>query len=371
MPLGLPDGYDALLAHLKAQIQAAQVRAALAVNQELVVLYWQIGRAIVQQQQQQGWGAKVIDRLANDLRRTFPSMKGLASRNLRYMKAFAEAYPDPEIVQQVVAMIPWGHNVRLLDRVKDPDERLWYIRQTLTHGWSRNVLVHHIDSGLYQRHGNAPNNFDRTLPSPQSELAQQLLKDPYHFDFLTVGPEAQERDIEQALLRSISAFLLELGVGFALVGNQYRLTVAGDDFYIDLLFYHLQLRCYVVIDLKISKFEPEFAGKMNFYLAAVDEQLRHPSDQPTIGIILCKSKNKTVVEYALRHLTRPIGVSDYQLTRSLPSPFQDQLPTAEALQAELDFTFAQVNALPNRMSNDPSNDPSNDVSADAPSDLPP
>jgi predicted nuclease of restriction endonuclease-like (RecB) superfamily len=336
MSLPLPSDYDTLLKTLKERIRTAQVQAALAVNRELVLLYWQIGSAILQQQQQQGWGAKVIDRLSADLRRAFPDIKGFAARNLRYMRAFAEAYPHFELVQQVVAEIPWGHHVRLLDRTKDPQERLWYIQQTVAHGWSRNVLLHQLESDLYHRRGSAPNNFDRTLPAPQSELAQQLLKDPYHFDFLTLGADAKERDIENALLQSISAFLLELGVGFALVGNQYHLDIGGEDFYIDLLFYHLKLRCYVVIDLKISKFEPEFAGKMNFYLSAVDDTLRHPDDQPSIGIILCKSKNKTIVEYALRDTHRPIGVADYQLTRSLPEELQGQLPTAEAIQAELD-----------------------------------
>lgn len=346
MSLPLPNDYDSLLKTLKERIRSAQVQAALAVNRELILLYWQIGSGILQQQQQQGWGTKVIDRLSADLRSAFPNIKGFAARNLRYMRAFAEAYPDFEIVQQVVAEIPWGHHVRLLDRTHDPQERLWYIQQTVEHGWSRNVLVHQIERDLYHCRGSAPNNFDRTLPAPQSELAQQLLKDPYHFDFLNLGDDAQERDIEKALLQSVSAFLLELGVGFALVGNQYHLAVDGEDFYIDLLFYHLKLRCYVVIDLKISKFEPEFAGKMNFYLSAVDDKIRHPDDQPSIGIILCKSKNKTIVEYALRDSHRPIGVAAYQLTRSLPAALQGQLPTAEAIQAQLDERLSDAPDLP-------------------------
>lgn len=335
MDFALED-YDQFLSDLKARIRAAQVRAALAVNRELILLYWQVGGDILVRQKQQGWGSKVIDRLAADLRRTFPDIKGFAARNLHYMRALAEAYPDEEVVQQLVAEIPWGHNVRILDMAKDPIERQWYIQQTIRQGWSRNVLIHQIESGLFHRQGKALNNFDRTLAAPQSELAQQLLKDPYHFDFLTLTDNAQERDIEKALLRSVSEFLLELGVGFALVGSQYHLEVGGEDFYIDLLFYHLTLRCYVVIDLKISKFEPEFAGKMNFYLAAIDDRLRHPDDRPSIGIILCKSKNQTIVEYALRDAKKPIGVSEYQLTRSLPQPLQGQLPSAEALKAEID-----------------------------------
>lgn len=287
----IAEGYDDFLRDLKERIRSAQVQAVLAVNRELVLLYWQIGCDILTRQQQQGWGTKVIERLAADLRSAFPEMKGFSPRNLKYMRAFAEAYPMEQIVQQVVAQIPWGHNVRILDIVKDPTERLWYVQQTIQHGWSRNVLVHQIESGLYHRQGKAVTNFDRTLPKPQSELAQQLLKDPYNFDFLSLGKDALERDLERALIDHIRDFLLELGVGFAFVGSQYHLEVGGQDFYIDLLFYHLRLRCYVVIDLKMSGFQPEFSGKMNFYLSVVDDLLRHPDDQPSIGMILCKSKN--------------------------------------------------------------------------------
>jgi predicted nuclease of restriction endonuclease-like (RecB) superfamily len=270
--------------------------------------------------------------------------KGFSSRNLKYMRAFAEAWPDNTFVQQVVAQIPWGHNVRILDYVKDPPEREWYMRQTIQHGWSRNVLVHQIESALYRRQGKALTNFDRTLPAPQSELAQQILKDPYSFDFLTLGPEAQERDLERGLLSHIRDFLLELGVGFAFVGSQYHLEVGGQDYYLDLLFYHLRLRCYVVIDLKISEFQPEFAGKMNFYLSAVDGLLRHPTDQPSVGIILCKTKNKVIVEYALRDTHKPIGVSAYQLTESLPKQLRGSLPTIEELEAELQAVSASSDA---------------------------
>lgn len=328
-------GYDEFLRGLKERIRNAQLHAALAVNRELVLLYWQIGRDILVRQQERGWGAKVVDRLAADLRRAFPEIQGFSSRNLKYMRAFAEAWPDDTFVQQVVAQIPWGHNVRILDYVKDSSEREWYMRQTIQHGWSRNILVHQIESGLYRRQGKALTNFDRTLPAPQSELAQQILKDPYSFDFLTLGPDAQERDLERGLLSHIRDFLLELGVGFAFVGSQYHLEVGGQDYYLDLLFYHLRLRCCVVIDLKISEFQPEFAGKMNFYLSAVDDLLRHPTDQPSVGIILCKTKNKIVVEYALRDTNKPIGVSAYQLTESLPKQLQGSLPTIEELEAEL------------------------------------
>lgn len=328
-------GYDEFLLDLKSRIQSAQVKAAISVSRELITLYWNIGREILQRQTAQGWGAKVIDRLAKDLRVAFPNMKGFSPRNINYMRALAEAYPDEQFVQQVVAQIPWGHNVRILDQVKDSAEREWYIRETVQNGWSRNVLVLQIESGLYRRKGKAVTNFDRTLPAPQSDLAQQLLKDPYNFDFLTLDTEARERDLERGLLTHIRRFLLELGVGFAFVGSQYHLEVGGDDFYIDLLFYHLQLRCFVVIDLKMRKFMPADAGQMNFYLSAVDDLLRHKGDQPSIGIILCKEENRIVAEYALRDVSKPIGVSAFQITESLPKELQSGLPTVEELEAEL------------------------------------
>lgn len=318
------------------------MHAVLAVNRELVLLYWQIGHDILSRQQQQGWGAKVVTQLAKDLQKEFPQMKGFSRTNLLYMRAFAEAYPDEQFVQQVAGQIPWFHNCTILDKVKDPTERLWYIQQTIQHGWSRNVLVHQISSGLYHRQGKAITNFDRTLPKPQSELAQELLKDPYNFDFLSLGEEAQERDLERALLNHIRDFLLELGVGFAFVGSQYHIEVGGQDFYLDLLFYHLRLRCYVVIDLKTSDFQPEFSGKMNFYLSAVDDLLRHPDDQPSIGIILCRSKNQVVAEYALRDMNKPIGVSAYQLQDALPMEIKGSLPTIEELEAQLDSVSVAV-----------------------------
>jgi predicted nuclease of restriction endonuclease-like (RecB) superfamily len=281
--------YAEFLREIKERIRSTQVRAALNVNRELVLLYWQLGREILTRQQKDGWGAKVIERLSRDLRAAFPEMKGLSRTNLLYMQAFARAYPDEAIVQQLVGQIPWGHNVRILDALDDPIRREWYIRQTIQNGWSRNVLVHQIESRLFERQGKAVTNFTQTLPAPQSELAQQVLKDPYNFDFLSLDKEAHERDLERGLVEQIRAFLLELGVGFAFVGSQYHLEVGGQDFYIDLLFYHLQLRCFVVIDLKATPFQPEYAGKMNFYLSAVDDLLRHPTDQPSIGVILCKS----------------------------------------------------------------------------------
>ncbi|WP_242044912.1 PDDEXK nuclease domain-containing protein [Anabaena azotica] len=335
-------GYEDFLAELKTRISSAQLRAAVAVNKELVLLYWQIGRDILHRQQQQGWGAKVITRLAADLQKAFPQMKGFSPRNLKYMRALAEAYQDEQIVQQVVAQIPWGHNVRILDAVEDTTERLWYAQRTIQHGWSRNVLVHQIESKLYQRQGQATTNFNNTLPQPQSELAQQLLKDPYKFDFLNLGEDFLERDLERALINHIRDFLLELGVGFAFVGSQYHLEVGGEDFYIDLLFYHLRLRCFVVIDLKIEEFKPEFSGKMNFYVSAVDDLLRHPDDQPTIGLILCKSRNKIIAEYSLRDIDKPIGVSTYQIQDTLPEQLHDNLPTIEQLETELETIVLKV-----------------------------
>ena len=262
-------------------------------------------------------------------------MKGFSRTNLLYMRAFADAYPEETFVQQVAGQMPWFHNCVLIDRVKDAVKREWYILQTIEHGWSRNVLMLQIESNLYDRQGKAITNYGQSLPAPQSDLAQQLLKDPYNFDFLTMGQDAHERDIERGLLNHIRSFLLELGVGFAFVGSQYHLEVDGDDFYIDLLFYHLKLRCFVVIDLKAGKFQPANAGQMNFYLSAVDDLLRHSDDKPSIGIILCKDKNRVVAEYALRDMSKPIGVSDFKITEALPDQLQGSLPTIEDLEAGL------------------------------------
>ena len=328
------DAYNSFLAALKERIRAARLRAAVSVNQELILLYWGIGRDILDRQAAQGWGARIIDRLAEGLRRDFPESRGFSARNLKYMRAFAEVYPDRDFVQQVVAQLPWGHNVRLLDAVKHPVEREWYARQAVEHGWSRAVLVHQIDSGLYQRQGVALTNFARTLPAPQSELAQQIIKDPYNFDFLALGQDMTERDLERGLLEHLRALILELGKGFAFVGSQYHLEVGGQDYYLDLLFYHLRLRCFVVIDLKLEDFKPEYAGKMNFYLSAVDDLLRHDADQPSIGIILCRSRNAVVVEYALRDTAKPMGVAQYRLAAVLPPQLREELPTAEDLARE-------------------------------------
>ncbi len=327
--------YAQLLAAIKARIQSAHVRAAVAVNQELVLLYWGIGKEILARQLAEGWGTKVIERLAKDLCSEFPQMKGLSRTNLLYMRAFSEAWPEEAIIQQVVGQIPWGHNVRLLDLVKDRDERLWYARAAIEHGWSRNALVIQIEAGLYRRQGKVITNFTKALPVPQSDLAQQLLKDPYNFDFLTLSKDADEREVETGLVAHIQKFLLELGTGFAFVGRQYPLEVAGEDYRLDLLFYHLTLRCFVIIDLKTGPFKPEYTGKMNFYLAAVDDTLKHPSDNPSIGLILCKSKKELVVEYALRNTATPMGIAEFRHLEKLPAELKGSLPSIEEIEAEL------------------------------------
>ena len=286
-------------------------------------------------QQTLGWGAKVIEKLSADLRRDLPEMQGFSPRNLKYMRSFAEAWSDESIVQGPLAQITWYHNITLLEKIKEPEVRLWYARQTTENGWSRPILVHQIESRLHERLGGAQTNFARTLPAPQSDLAQNLLKDPYNFDFLTLGKEAEERDIERGLVAHIRDFLLELGVGFAFVGTQYHLDVADQDWYLDMLFYHLNLRCYVVVGLKATDFKPEYAGKMQFYLSAVDDTLRRGDDAPSIGLILCRTKNRTVVEYTLRDTTRPMGVSQFQITEALPDNFKGSLPTIEQIEAEL------------------------------------
>lgn len=335
-PEAVAANYEHMLAGLKKRITEARFTTALSVNRELILLYWDVGRDILERQSREGWGAKVIDRLAADLARAFPEMTGLSGRNLKYMRAFAEAWPNPEIVQQVVAQLPWGHNIALL-QIEDSETREWYARQTIENGWSRNVLSHQIDSDLFSRKGSALTNFARTLPAPQSELAQEILKDPYSFEFLALEPELLERDLERGLIEHLRALIMELGKGFAFVGSQYHLEVGGQDYYLDLLFYHLRLRCYVVIELKIEAFKPEFAGKMNFYLSAVDAQLRHETDNPTIGIILCKDRNEVIVEYALRDTSKPMGVAKYKVSPTLPPKLRQELPTAEEFSRELPF----------------------------------
>ena len=330
--------YKAFFKEIKERILASQVKAALAVNQELIHLYWEIGCKIHHKQKGEGWGAKTIENLAKDLKSTFPEMKGFSRTNIKYMVQFAKEYPEFSISQQVVGQIPWGHNILLLQKLETLQDRLWYAHKTIEHGWSRNVLMHWLDSGLHKREGKAITNFQITLPSPQSDLAHQTLKDPYCFDFLTLRNKHDEQELELGLLDHVQRFLLELGAGFSLVGRQVPLEVGGQDFYIDLLFYHYKLRCFIVVDLKATDFKPEFVGKMNFYLSAVDDKMRHPDDKPTIGLLLCKGKNKVVAEYALRDINKPIGISQYEarILESLPDELKGSLPSIEQIEQELE-----------------------------------
>ena len=335
-----------LLSEVKQRIQLAQTKAVLAVNSELVRLYWDIGRIINARQKQEGWGSAVIPRLARELKNELPELKGFSERNIGRMIAFYRDYPEPssilpqpvaEIASSLLWSVPWAHHVILMDKVSDIPTRIWYMEQTLANGWSRNVLAMQIESQAHTRHGKVMSNFLRTLPAHQSDLVQQTLKDPYIFDFLTLTDPFQERELETGLIRHLEKFLMELGQGFAFVGRQYKIEVGDEDFYIDLLFYHLRLRCYVVIELKVGEFKPEYAGKMNFYLSAVDDLLRHPEDRPSIGLILCKSQNRLIAEYALRDMSKPMGVATYRLTSVLPAELQENLPSIEELEKELGY----------------------------------
>lgn len=330
-----PPDYVQWLQSLKEQIRTARIKASLAVNSELIRLYWRIGTEILGRKSTQGWGTKVNDQLAKDLRAEFPDMKGLSPRNLVYMQTFANAWSGDEVTQQAIAQLPWGHHCTLLDKLKDRPVREWYIKKTTEHGWSRSILEMQIESQAHRRFGAAQTNFERTLPAPQSDLARDLLKDPYAFDFLGLTDAANERAIEKGLIQHLRDFLIELGVGFAFVGSQYKLDIEGDEFYIDLLFYHLKLHCYVVIELKNTEFKFEYTGQLNGYLAAVDDLVRDPAhDAPTIGLILCKSKKQTMVEYALRGVQTPMGVSTYRT--ALPDAVAQALPSIEVLAAEIE-----------------------------------
>jgi predicted nuclease of restriction endonuclease-like (RecB) superfamily len=381
----LPATYAPWLAALKDRVRSAQLQAAARVNHELLRLYWDLGRAIADRQKKAGWGAAIIPRLAADLHAEFPDMAGFSERNFGRMVAFYREYstlfavlpqpvaklPESEkvpqlaaqwsaqkvsapilpppvaklnladpvspILQQAAAKLPWAHHVVLLEKVKDRAARAWYMQAAVAHGWSRSVLTVQIAQRAHARAGQAVTNFAATLPPSQSDLAQQTLRDPYLFDFLTLGPAARERDLEQGLADHIQQFLVSLGTGFAFVGRQVHLEVGGQDYYLDLLFYHLRLRCFVVVDLKMEAFQPEFAGKMNFYLSAVDDQLRHRDDQPSLGLLLCQEKNRLTVEYALRDLKKPIGVAEWRtrLVDSLPKKLQGSLPSVAEIEREL------------------------------------
>ncbi|CCJ36892.1 hypothetical protein BN140_1969 [Methanoculleus bourgensis MS2] len=354
-----PDDFAALLVDVKERILAARTRAVLAVNAELVQLYWEVGRIIHERQRAEGWGAAVIPRLSSALRNELPEVKGFSERNIKRMLAFFREYPEmgaggivpPPVAQmtgrssapeaaahvprEVFWAVPWAHHIIMMEKVKHLPTRFWYMEQTLAHGWSRNVLAVQIETEAHARQGKAITNFSALLPSPQSDLAQQALKDPYIFDFLTLDEPFHERELETSLVRHLEKFLLELGQGFAFVGRQYRLDVGGEDFYIDLLFYHLRLRAFIVIDLKRGRFRPEYAGKLNFYCNVVNDLLRHPDDQPTIGLILCQSKDNLLAEYSISGIDKPIGISTYELTRALPTHLKSALPTVEEIEREL------------------------------------
>jgi len=330
----IPPDYAAWLAELKDAIRTARLKAGLAVNRELILLYWRIGKEILERQSAQGWWAKVIDQLARDLRAEFPDMRGLSPRNMKYMRAFAGAWPEEGFVQQAAAQMLWFHNCILLDRVKDRPTREWYIQKTIENGWSRSVLELQIETAAHRRVGAAPNHLRSCAAVATVRPGSRHPQDPYTFDFLGITDASNERTIEKALRLRLRDFLIELGVGFAFVGSQYRLEVDGDEFFMDLLFYHTRLHCYVVIELKNTAFRPEYVGKLNFYLAAVDDLVRNQTvDAPTIGLVLCKSKKGTVVEYALRDIHTPMGVSTYRT--ALPDAMAGVLPSIEALTEEL------------------------------------
>jgi predicted nuclease of restriction endonuclease-like (RecB) superfamily len=341
----LPASYPALLEDLKGRIRAAQIRAAFAVSRELILLYWSIGRDLSQRFAAEEWGSKIIDRLARDLRAEFPGVEGFSPRNLRYMRSLAEAWPEEAILQELIAKLPWGHNLRVLDRIKDRPTREWYLRAALEFGWSQDVLVLQLKSRLHEREGKALTNFPRALPPPDSDLAEQILKDPYNFDFLTVTAAAKEREIERGLLSHLRDLLLELGRGFSFVGSQVPLTVDGQTFYIDLLFYHVRLHCYFVFEFKVGAFQPEHAGKLGFYLAAVNRAMRTPVEGPSIGVLLCESRSGPIVEFALENTNQPIGVSTYQVTRELPVPMQEELPSVEDLREVVNKLCSEMETL--------------------------
>lgn len=366
--------YRSLLGDIQGRVRQAQVRAALSANAEMILMYWDIGSMIAARQAKEGWGAGVIPRLAVDLKNELPEEKGFSARNIGRMIAFYREYPIlpqavaklgpqdndrsgeadsglvsslpqpvaklspsffPPTLQSVVLHIPWGHNIMLIEKIKDLPTRFWYARQALEQGWNRDTLAIQIKNRAHERQGGAVTNFAATLPSAHSDLARQLLKDPYLFDFLTLEEPFHERELETGLITHIQKFLLELGRGFAFVGRQYCIEVSDREFYLDLLFYHLHLRCFVVVELKKGDFKPEYAGKMNFYCSVVDDQLRHPQDQPTLGLILCQTKDRVLAEYSLRDIHKPIGVADYELTRTLPAELKSSLPSIEAIESEL------------------------------------
>ena len=332
----MPPDYAEFIKELKARIRQERTKAVLAANAALVMIYWDIGVSILTKQRESGWGAKVIDRMSHDLKDEFPDMKGFSPRNLKYLRKFAETWPDNKIVQAPLAQISWYHNLALLEKLSEPELRIWYARQTIENGWSRNVLVFQIESKLHQRIGQTANNFEVSLPPANSDMANQIFKDPYIFDFLGTADVRRERELENKLIEHLEKFLLELGQGFAFVGRQVHLEFSDHDFYMDLLFYHLKLRCFVVVELKSGKFEPGYVSQLNMYMNIVDDLMRHESDNKTIGLLLVKEKNHTLAKYALAGYTNPIGVAEWEkhITDSLPEDLKPSLPTVEEIENE-------------------------------------
>ena len=364
--LTLKQDYIIWLKEIKSKIKNSQIKAALSANRELISLYWYLGNEIIEKQKNSNWGSNFIDQFSKDLKKDFPDVGGFSPKNLRYCRAFYNFYTKDSNWQQIVAIlkknescqqivaenkelnpnkiipeitgkIPWGHNIHVFTKSNDLEEAFFYINETVENGWSRDVLALQLKSSLYKRQGNSITNFSKTLPEPQSDLAQQTLKDPYSFDFLKLTKPYNERDIEVQLVDHITKFLLELGKGFAFIGRQYHLEVGDTDYYLDLLFYHVKLKCYVVIELKNTKFIPEYAGKLNFYLSAVDTYLKSESDKPTIGILLCRDKNKIETEFALRDIGKPMGVSEFNLTEVIPEDLKGSLPTIEEIEKDMNL----------------------------------
>jgi len=350
--------YADIVAKLKHKIREARLQAALTINAQMLAIYWEIGNTIAEQEKTEGWGKKIVDTLAKDLKAEFPEMRGFSPRNLRYMRDFAMVYPhfailqtmparsehieENLILQEQLAKLSWYHHTTLLDKIKDEKERQFYIEQTVVNGWSRDIMVHQIESGLYKRQGQISSNFSHTIPLEQSELVQQIFKDPYKFDFIYLGEEAKERDLEDALTNQLTKFLLELGQWFSFMGRQYKMVLGENEYFFDLLFYHTRLKRYIVIDLKIDEFRPEYKGKMEFYLNLADDQLKTIGDEPSIGLILCKTKDGLVAEYALRDSNKPIGIAEYKINENLPDNIKGELPTIEELEAEIEKGYEEL-----------------------------
>ena len=337
----LDKNYISFINEIKQKIKQAQIKAAIKVNEELLKLYWDIAKEIVKRQQEAKWGDGIIEKISNDLKKEFPNLKGFSVRNLKYMKQWYLFYEKRQQAVAQIFQIPWEHNIAIITKCKNIDEALFYVKKTIENGYSRAVLVHQIESDLYSRNKKSLNNFDKHLPSIQSDLAKEITKDPYCFDFLTLSETYNEKELEDALMENLTKFLLELGSGFAFVGRQFKLEIEGDEFFIDLLFYHIKLKCYVVIELKTTKFKPEYTRKLNFYITAVNNILKDKNDNPTIGLLICKSKNNTVVEYALKNINSPMGISEYKLSKDLPNRLKNALPSIEEIEEELQKIEAQ------------------------------